>query len=131
MLKRVSKGVQVRSLSIPRDGSGVLSYVAPGIPPVGIRRGLRCDIRTSGIGLIARRNVANVQKPERNRHTARKSRGSKVSTLHPRYRVAVGAVTLSNQNKINANTETVVAEAMANIDAEYEALCAEYANALV
>jgi hypothetical protein len=45
--------------------------------------------------------------------------------------VAVGAVTLSNQKTINANTETVVAEAMANIDAEYEALVAEYANALV
>jgi hypothetical protein len=39
---------------------------------------------------------------------------------------AAGSVTLSNQNTINAE-DAIVSAAMANIDAEYEALCAKYA----
>jgi hypothetical protein len=48
-----------------------------------------------------------------------------------RYKVAVGLIILNDQNNINANEDAVVAEAMANIDAEYEALVAEYALATV
>lgn len=65
-----------------------------------VGRGLRCDIRP---------------------------RGRKVSILCLRYQVAVGMIILNDQQNINANEDAVVAEAMANIDAEYEALVAEYA----
>ena len=41
--------------------------------------------------------------------------------------VAAGLVILSYQKTINANEDMIVAAAMSNIDAEYEALVAEYA----